>query len=165
METKTVSYEELARRVGSMILANNLPNEVDEDWYNGIIKQPIMRDRLDAIDEETRQDMQKAINEAIDESEKTKLIEELADWEENGERSSVTDSEIYQTYIISERGAEYLFNHTAETISYSEKLQLWFWHVHHWGTAWSHVQTIIVEDIDYDNYVEGTEAMIKYLIG
>lgn len=140
MSKITVSYEEIARRVGDMIMANHLPNEIDEDWYSGIIEQPLMRERLNEIDEE---------NEV----------------EEDDEHATVTDIEIYQTYIITDRGAEYLFNHTSELISYSEKLGLWFWHVSHWGTGWSHVHTEIVDDIDYDTAVYGTEAMVKYSIG
>lgn len=144
METKkiTVSYEELSRRVGNMIMANHLPNEVDENWMYCIIEQPLMRERLDELDHENG----------------------IADDDEDAERSTVYDIEIYQSYIITECGAEYLFNHTSELISYSEKLELWFWHVSHWGTGWSHVHTTIVDDIDYDTAVYG-DAMLKYRVG
>ena len=144
MLTKTVvSYEELARRVGYMIMANHLPQEIDEDWYNGIIEQPLMRERLDEFDRDNG----------------------TTDDDQDAERASVTDIQVYQTYIITKHGAEYLFNHTSEMISYSEILDLWFWHVSHWGTAWSGVHTEIVDDIDYNNAVYGTEAMCKYSIG
>jgi len=143
MQKITVSYEELAKRVGDMIMANHLPNEIDGNWTSGIIEQPLMTERLNEIDEENKVDEQDTF----------------------GDHASVLDFEVYQTYIITDRGAEYLFNHTSEMISYSEKLQLWFWHVSHWGTGWSHVHTEIVEDIDYDSVVYGTEAMLKYSIG
>lgn len=141
MTTTTTSYEELARRVGSMILANHLPNSIDDDWHYGIIEQPLMRERLDEYDRENG----------------------IADDDEDAERSTVYDIEIYQTYIITERGAEYLFNHTSELISYSEKLDLWFWHVSHWGTGWSHVHTQVVDDVE--NPIYGTEEMRKYSVG
>jgi hypothetical protein len=144
MTKTTVSYEELAKRVDVMVMANHLPNEVDEDWYSGIIQQPLMDLRLEELDKE---------NELTDEQ------------REQGEGASVTDFEIYQTYIITQNGAEYLFNHTAELISYSEKLGLWFWHIGHWGTSWSGVHTDIVDDIDYDSAVYGTENMVQYSIG
>ena len=144
MKKVTASYEELARRVGDMIIANNLPNEIDTEWWCGIIQQPLMTERLNAIDAENG------------------IENDGNSYEEN---ATVTDFEIYQTYIISDRGAEYLFNHTSEIISYSEKLDLWFWHISHWGTGWSHVHTEIVDDIDYDSAVYGTENMIKYTIG
>lgn len=138
----TINYEELARRVGSMIMANHLPNEVDDNWMYGIIEQPLMRERLDEYDRDNG----------------------IADDDMDAERSTVHDIEIYQTYIITERGAEYLFNHTSELISYSEKLGLWFWHVSHWGTAWSGVHTEVVDDIDYNTAVYG-DAMLKYRVG
>lgn len=140
MNKTTVSYEELARRVGDMIMANHLPSQIDDNWVYGIIEQPLMRETLDQIDEEN----------------------EVG---EDHEPASVTDIDVYQTYIITERGAEYLFNHTAEMISYSEKLGLWFWHISHWGTAWSGVHAEIVEDIDYNTAVYGTEEMLGYSIG
>lgn len=141
MSKITVSYEELAKRVGDIIMANHLPNEIDTEWWCGLIEQPLMRERLDEIDHENGR---------------------AGDYED---MSSVTDFDIYQTYIITNRGAEYLFNHTSELISYSEKLQLWFWHIGHWGTSWSGVHTQIVDNIDYDDAVHGTEKMIKYSIG
>lgn len=144
MSKITVSYEELARRVGDMIIANNLPNGIDADWWCGLIQQPLMTDKLAEIDAENG------------------IADDGNTYEEN---ATVTDIEIYQTYIITDLGAEYLFNHTSELISYSEKLQLWFWHVSHWGTGWSHVHTQIDEDIHHDNLVYGTEAMVKYSIG
>lgn len=142
MKTETISYEELARRVGDMILANHLPNEIDDNWMYGLIEQPLMRKHLDDFDRDNG----------------------VSDDDEDAERSTVYDREIYQTYIITERGAEYLFNYTAELISYSEKLDLWFWHIGHWGTAWSGVHTTVYEVADYDNYISG-EAMLKYAIG
>lgn len=142
MITSQISYSELAKRVGDMILANNLPNEVDGNWFEGIIQQPLMDLRLEELDKE---------NELTDEQ------------REQGEGASVTDFEIYQTYIITPRGAEYLFNHTAELISYSEKLDLWFWHIGHWGTSWGGVYTTVYTDDNYDTYVENP-AMLRYTI-
>lgn len=153
--TKTqISYADLAKKVGDMVLFNN-HNEVDEDWYYGLIEQPLMTERLDAINEENRQYIVDSIERATDEGEKAKLTEELAEFDESGERASVTDFEIYQSYAITESGARFLINHTAELVSYSEKLGLWFWHIGHWGTSWTHVHTYIT-DWEY------TEAVTTY---
>ena len=119
MTKKQVSYTELAEKVGDMVLFNN-HNTVDEDWYMGLIEQPLMREKLDAIDAE---------NEAG----------------EDDDHASVIDMEIYQSYVVTENGARYLINHTAELISYSEKLELWFWHIGHWGTGWNGVYTTVTE--------------------
>lgn len=147
MKTQTsISYAELAKRVGDMVLFNN-HNQADPEWHQGIIEQPLMRERLDAIDEENRGYELKRIEESTDEGEKAKLTEELEDME----NASVFDFEIYQSYTITQGGAEYLANHTGELISYSEKLDLWLWHIGHYGTSWSGVYTTFTEyDIDDD---------------
>lgn len=146
MKSETVSYEELARRVGNMVLFNNHSNyEVDQDWVYGLVEQPLMRERLDALDREASED-------------------EATNFGEFEAGHSVTDFDIYQSYAITPGGAEYLFNHTAELISYSEKLGLWFWHIGHWGTAWSGVHTTVYEVEDYDKYVS-EQQMLNYRIG
>lgn len=129
IKNETVSYSELAKRVGDIVLFNN-HNTVDEDWYMGLIEQPLMRERLDVIDVENGID--------VDDT--------------HTERATVTDFEIYQSYAITENGARYLINHTAELVSYSKKLELWFWHIGHWGTSWNSVHTTVT-DWDYTDDV------------
>jgi len=161
MKKTQISYAELAKKVGDAVLFNN-HNEVDEDWHFGLIEQPLMRERLDAMDEENRQYQLKRIEEATDAGEKAKLTEEMYDLE----LETVTNFEIYQSYAINQHGAEYLINHTAELVSYSEKLGLWFWHIGHYGTSWSGVYTTITE-YDFDEDVElyyGHEELLKLTV-
>ena len=137
---KEVSYSDLAKKVGNMVLFNN-HNTVDEEWYMGIIEQPLLREKLDAIDAEN----------------------EVG---EDDEHATVLDSDIYQTYVITPYGAEYLINHTAEIVSYSEKLDLWFWHITHWGTSWDGVHTVVTE-WDYTDDVKtyyGHDEMVKLTV-
>lgn len=47
----------------------------------------------------------------------------------------------YQSYIITQSGAEYLKRNTDEVVVYSETLDLYFWEITHYGTAWTHVFT------------------------
>ena len=51
--------------------------------------------------------------------------------------------DVYQSYIITKSWAEYLRDHTDEVVVYSKILDLYFWQVTHYGTAWSHVFTTI----------------------
>ena len=74
-------------------------------------------------------------------------------WETvNGcEYDGITDeyTEIFQYYIIDERGAEILQDYTDEIVFYNEKLDMYVWGVTHWGTSWDHVLTdirIVLED-------------------
>lgn len=130
MKKVTMSYKELAEKVGDMVLFNNHSQyEVDKDWVYGLIEQPLMRERLDELDELAAADG----------------IEDTM--------HSVIDFDIYQSFAITQFGAQFLINHTAELVSYSEKLDLWFWHIGHYGTSWSgvHTEVTYLEGDDYDN--------------
>lgn len=49
--------------------------------------------------------------------------------------------DVYQTYIITQSGAEYLQRNTEEIVYYCEKLDLYLWGLTHFGTSWTHVFT------------------------
>ena len=51
--------------------------------------------------------------------------------------------DIYQYYIISERGAEILKDYTDEIVYYLPELNMYIWGVCHFGTMWSGVLTDI----------------------
>lgn len=66
-------------------------------------------------------------------------------WYIDEETGEATDAiEIYQTYAITESGADYLKRNTNELVYYSEKANLYFWGITHWGTSWSGVFTRIL---------------------
>ena len=66
--------------------------------------------------------------------------ETMTDWEMvTGE----FDSMIFQDYIISESGYEFLSKYTDEIVFYNENLDVYIWSITHFGTAWSHVLTDI----------------------
>lgn len=49
--------------------------------------------------------------------------------------------EIYQYYIISEYGYEFLSRHTDEIVYYNDALDVYLWGVTHFGTSWDYVLT------------------------
>ena len=108
--TETITYSELARRVGDMVMFNNLP-EVAEDWFEDMTNYS-----------PTSEDDQGNI--VID--------------DENGDYP-----EIYQWFAISSGGYDYLERNTNEIIGYSEKLNLHFWCITHFGTPWNGVHVTI----------------------
>lgn len=59
-----------------------------------------------------------------------------------------TYKEIYQMFVISERGAEILQELTDEIVFYNEKLNIYIWGVTHWGTSWDYVLTDIKIELD-----------------
>lgn len=163
---RSISYAELADKVKDSVLFNS-HSDVDEYWYEGMIVSPLMQERLDAIDEENRAEALKEIEESKDESEKAKLTEELEDIEHTT-IMDLCEGCIYQTYAITPEGARFLFNHTTEIISYSEKLGLYLWHITHWGTSWGGVYTTLHE-WDWENtpewYAYRDEDIMKYING
>ena len=71
------------------------------------------------------------------------LIEETGwhDWDVmTGEN---LDDEIYQYYIISRSGYEFLSRYTDEIVLYNEKLDIYLWAITHFGTSWDYVLTDI----------------------
>ena len=51
------------------------------------------------------------------------------------------DDMIFQDYIISESGYEFLKEYTDEIVFYNEELDLYIWGITHFGTAWDYVLT------------------------
>lgn len=51
--------------------------------------------------------------------------------------------DIYQYYIISEYGYEFLEKYTDEIVFYNEKLDVYIWGITHFGTSWDYVLTDI----------------------
>lgn len=49
--------------------------------------------------------------------------------------------EIYQHYIITERGYKILRNYTDEIVYFSEELGMYLWAITHFGTGWDMVLT------------------------
>lgn len=137
-----MNYSTLVGRVGDAVLMNNV-TKFDEFWYNGLVTQPLLEKKLEELNEEEGN---------------------------TDEPLSVLDlaSEVYQTYVITQRGAEFLFNHTAEIISYNETLDVWLWHVTHFGTSWSMVYTDVYwpeTDEERAACVYGHEELMKYIHG
>lgn len=83
--------------------------------------------------------------------EHTEEIEELQDKinELEEEQENSYNVEIYQYFIVSDRGAEILKEYN-EIVFYNEELDMYVWGVTHWGTSWDYVLTDIkiVEDTE-----------------
>ena len=63
--------------------------------------------------------------------------------DEQQENYSEYQRDIYQYYIISERGAQLLEYYTDEIVYYLPNVNIYVWGVTHWGTAWDYVLTDI----------------------
>ena len=68
----------------------------------------------------------------------TVRAETMEDWEIlNGEFFEM----VFQDYIVSEYGYEFLQEYTDELVFYNEKLDIYVWAVTHFGTSWDYVLT------------------------
>ena len=78
--------------------------------------------------------------------------------------------EVYQWYIISDYGAEFLQSYTTEIVYYNDNLDMYLWGITHFGTSWDYVLTDIkLDKLDKMTYqVAGARARVQlpsYLIG
>ena len=67
-------------------------------------------------------------------------------WElENGGECDEEDEyyEIFQWYIITDSGANFLKRYTDEIVYYNEELDMYLWGITHFGTSWDYVLTDI----------------------
>ena len=70
----------------------------------------------------------------------TVRAETMCDWEiVAGEFNHA----IFQDYIISEYGYNFLADYTDEIVFYNEKLDMYIWGITHFGTSWDYVLTDI----------------------
>lgn len=51
--------------------------------------------------------------------------------------------EIYQWYIITSAGAQFLEDYTDEIVYYHEEMDMYIWGITHFGTSWDYVLTDI----------------------
>lgn len=77
-------------------------------------------------------------------------IEEYVDYDdvEDWDNISETYVDIYQYFIISNRGFDILSELTDEIVFYSETLDMYVWGVTHCGTSWDYVLTDIKIELE-----------------
>lgn len=114
--TETITYMELARRVGDMVL-NNYVRQQSEDFESWELQNG---------------------------SDNYCYVHETAEeCEANDHKCDYEYNEIYQDYIITSGGAQYLEDNTDEIVYYNEKLNMYIWGITHYGTGWDYVHTDI----------------------
>ena len=111
-KTERVSYKELARRVGDCVLNNTIHSTASEHYDFDLFSG----DDCYCYKHESKEECEKDSDSCEHES-----------------------RDIYQEYIITESGAEYLKRNTNEIVYYCESLDMYLWAVTHWGTSWDGV--------------------------
>ncbi len=117
----TLMKHTIAEYVGDMILCNN------------------MQDRLyETMELESGDDI-----EYFDENWNEISREEYEELENNGKIVNEQPIDIYQYYIISGSGADFLQNFSNEIVYYDSELDIYVWGITHFGTSWDYVFTDI----------------------
>lgn len=151
-----IDYRCLSRVVGDMVLCNDITklfystinNEYNEvEQTNGCIDNSDIIEELEEKIEELENQLDNMdIQYNPDEKLYTNIeeqIEKLKEQIEELEHEQDEPPEIYQYYIISDNGAEFLQEYTNEIIYYIPVLDIHIWGVTHWGTGWDYVLTDI----------------------
>jgi hypothetical protein len=112
-----VSYQELSRRVGDCVLNNYIHNELTKEG-----------DEWELFNGD---DYYCNIHETTEECDK------------DSDKCEEDAKEIYQEYIITQSGADYLKRNTNEIVYYCEDLDIYLWGITHFGTSWSGVFTTL----------------------
>jgi hypothetical protein len=115
-EFESISYSELAKRVGDCILNNEIHSRIGEDFVFELING---------------------------ESDYCYKHETKEECEKDSDNCEFESRDICQEYIISKNGAEYLQKYTNEIVYYCKELELYLWGITHFGTSWNCVFTEI----------------------
>ena len=151
LQNGRIDYRCLAHVVGDMVLCNDI-TKLFYSTINGEYNEPeqengwIDNSEEIAAKEEQIEALQETLENPWDESHRIYLedqIEQLEEDIEELEREQDEQPEIYQHYIISDNGADFLKRYTNEIIYYIPVLDVYVWGVTHWGTSWDYVLTDI----------------------
>lgn len=132
--------------------------------FDGVLNNDIMQKTWDVVGyweqesgfvdhTEEIEELQEQIEELMldnENDEHTDEIEELQDRINELEEEQDYTDEIYQYYIVDDRGAEIL-KEINEIVFYNEELDMYVWGVTHWGTSWSYVLTDIKCNVPYED--------------
>jgi len=156
LDHNRVDYATLAKSFNH-ILNNDIMGATGwEDWEqeNGYIDNSEEIEELEEQREHIENDLtdiDEGLTEIIDPVEVERMRERLAEIEqeiEELENEQDYPPEIFQYFIIDDRGADLLKDYTDEIVYYNNRLDMYVWGVCHWGTSWDYVLTDIKIELD-----------------
>lgn len=152
----TITYRELAKRVGDAVLNNEIIEFAYTHDMNVELENGSFRSYYDGNGKElTEEEFEAAQNIYTEEDDEGNIKffdgddNEITEEEYNALESAYeSENEIFQYYIISDCGAEYLKDRTNEIVFYIDELDMYLWGITHWGTSWDGVD-VEVEEYDF----------------
>lgn len=148
-ENHRIDYATLASAFDSVLNNDIMSATGYDDWeqVNGFIDNSEDIERLNDEWHDIELDLEDPIRD-IDDEERAELEQRIEEIKEELEELELEEdelpAEIYQTYIISEAGADILKDYTNEIVYYNSYLDMYVWGVTHFGTSWNYVLTDIV---------------------
>ena len=156
-----IDYRCLASVVGDMVLCNDITklfySTIDNE-YNEVEQENGHIDNSELIEfkQEQLEELENTLETLMEIDPDDRTVEQLShilylnseietiqEQVEELEREQEEPPEIYQYYIISDNGAEFLKEYTNEIIYYIPVLNIYVWGITHWGTGWDYVLTDI----------------------
>ena len=161
LENGYVDYRTLAKTF-DCVLNNNIIQETYEIGYweqeSGFLdnteeiekltdKIEFYQEQIETLEYNVEEKNEEYINEQIEiiNGKIEDLQEQIDELEE--EQEAFYGTEIFQYYIVSDRGAEIL-KEINEIVFYNDRLDMYVWGVTHYGTSWDYVLTDIKIELD-----------------
>ena len=161
LENGYIDYRCLSNVIGNGVLCNDITKLFHAD-INGEYNEPEqVNGTIDNSEEiEAKQEQIEALEDTLEQLERIDAddrtaeqlshilylyseIETIKEQIEELEREQDEQPEIYQYYIISDNGADFLHRYTDEIVYYIPVLDIYVWGIAHWGTGWDYVLTDI----------------------
>lgn len=149
-----VDYATLAKAFDAVINNDIIRNTSDigywepcgnsEEYYEDTDGNLYSYDEAQEKIEEIEEALENLIDEDKEDSDEYRQLEE--------DKEALEDAkyyEVFQTFIVSEQGAEIL-EEAGEIVYYNSALDMYVWGVTHWGTSWDYVLTNIRCNVPYE---------------
>ncbi len=154
-----LDYRTLARAFDA-VMCNNITNlfyaEIngayqEAEQVNGYIDNSDeideLREELEELEAELLQDALGTLDN-LDVDATNARIDELTEQIDELEREQDEQQEVFQWFIVSDRGAELLQEYTDDPVYYLPVMDVYVWGVTHWGTSWDYVLTEVKLELD-----------------
>ena len=154
-----IDYRCLAHVVGATVLCNDITKLFYADVngeYSEMEQENGWIDNSEIIEakQEQLEALENTLENAFDEEHENYInnqIEIIQEQIEELKREQDEWPEIYQYYIISDNGADFLERFTDEIVYYIPLLDIYVWGITHFGTAWDYVLTDIKIEEENEN--------------
>ena len=148
LENGYVDYATLAKSFDAVMV-----NDITKLFYtcidNEYIEPEQINGYIDNSDEiEELNENISALMEENEDGSKTEEIDELQNRIDELQHEMDYQPEIFQYFIVDNKGAEIIKDCTNDPLYYIDYLNIYIWGITHWGTSWNYVLTDVKIELD-----------------